>query len=156
MLSNTLGFWNIVLVLLVWKWVGWVLMIWLLRKTTHQSTPTRLHRHGSKIMTGLLPHILRILLSCTPSNMFLHTQLRQRYPDLVNMLGSTPVVNEALADALTEIWNGMPVSRLYNLMSRRVAAVITAEGWHHTSRGSGSSPGSGALTAPCIWHPILI
>ena len=57
---------------------------------------------------------------------YMKHQLHQRYPDLVNMRGSPEVVKEALADALTEIWNGIPASRLYTSMPRRVAAVIRA------------------------------
>ena len=60
------------------------------------------------------------------SNELVHTQLHQRYPDLVNTPGSPGVGNEALADALTGIWNGTPASRLYTSITCRGAAVIKA------------------------------
>jgi len=44
---------------------------------------------------------------------------------------SSEVVKKALADALKEIWNGIPESlleSLYTSMPRRVAAVIKTEG----------------------------
>ena len=49
------------------------------------------------------------------------------------MPGSPEVAKEALADALTEIWDGIPESpleSLYTSMPRRVAAAIKAEGWY--------------------------
>jgi len=37
-------------------------------------------------------------------------QLYKRYPDLINMRGSVDTVKQALADALEEIWKGIPES----------------------------------------------
>ena len=64
---------------------------------------------------------------------YMKREIHRRYPDLVNMSGSPEVVKEALADALTEICNGIPESlleSLYTSMPRRVAAIIKAEGWY--------------------------
>jgi len=64
---------------------------------------------------------------------YMKRQLHRRYPDLINMAGSPEVVKEALADALQEIWKGIPQSlleSLYTSMPRRIAAVIKAEGWY--------------------------
>jgi len=60
-------------------------------------------------------------------------QLCKRFPHLMNMPGGPVIVKGALADALQEIWKDIPESlleSLYNLMHRRVAAVIKAEGWY--------------------------
>ena len=49
------------------------------------------------------------------------------------MPGSVDTVKEALADALQEIWKGIPESlleSLYTSLPRRVAAFIKAEGWY--------------------------
>ena len=64
---------------------------------------------------------------------YMKRQLNKKYPNLLSMPGGPEVVKEALADALLEIWNGIPESlleSLYTSMPRRVAAVIKAEGWY--------------------------
>jgi len=64
---------------------------------------------------------------------YMKRQLHKRFPHLMNMSGGPAVVKEALADALQEIWKGIPESlleSLYSSMPRRVAAVIKAEGWY--------------------------
>ena len=64
---------------------------------------------------------------------YMKCQLNKKYPNLLNIPGRPAVVKEALADALLEIWNGIPESlleSLYTSMPCRVAAVIKAEGWY--------------------------
>jgi len=64
---------------------------------------------------------------------YMKRQLHKRFPHLKNMPGGPAAVKEALADALQEIWKGIPESlleSLYSSMPRRIAAVIKAEGWY--------------------------
>jgi len=64
---------------------------------------------------------------------YMKSQLHKRFPHLMNMPEGPAVVKEALADALQEIWKGIPESLLESLcssMPRHVAAVIKAEGWY--------------------------
>ena len=64
---------------------------------------------------------------------YMKRQLHKRFPHLMNMPGEPAAVKEALADALHEIWKGIPESlleSLYSSMPRRIAAVIKPEGWY--------------------------